>query len=181
PTRCTSRPMWCPRRWPKPVCCSVPWKTSIRSSGRGRRVPREGQGATGPPSTPVPPPTPVPPRGPTRHDAIGLLHPSTISPAMTTPKRAKTLRPGWTALGGLALGATVLAACSSSPAAHPSAQGPGTTTSSTTTAPPAPPTCPLTGQPVPGGGAVPARPALAVKVDNYPDARPQSGLDKADV
>jgi hypothetical protein len=34
---------------------------------------------------------------------------------------------------------------------------------------------------VPGGGAVPQRPALAVKVDNYPDARPQSGLDKADV
>jgi hypothetical protein len=34
---------------------------------------------------------------------------------------------------------------------------------------------------VPGGGAAPARPALAVKVDNYPDARPQSGLDKADV
>jgi hypothetical protein len=28
---------------------------------------------------------------------------------------------------------------------------------------------------------VPPRPALAVKVDNYPDARPQSGLDKADV
>jgi hypothetical protein len=34
---------------------------------------------------------------------------------------------------------------------------------------------------VPGGAAVPARPALAVKVDNYPTARPQSGLDKADV
>jgi hypothetical protein len=28
---------------------------------------------------------------------------------------------------------------------------------------------------------VPKRPALAIKVDNYPDARPQSGLDKADV
>ena len=41
--------------------------------------------------------------------------------------------------------------------------------------------CPLTGAPVPGGGPVPARTALAVKVDNYPDARPQSGLDKADI
>jgi hypothetical protein len=41
--------------------------------------------------------------------------------------------------------------------------------------------CPLTGAPVPGGGPVPQRPALAVKVDNYPAARPQSGLDKADV
>jgi hypothetical protein len=28
---------------------------------------------------------------------------------------------------------------------------------------------------------VPSRPALAVKIDNYPDARPQSGLDQADV
>jgi len=28
---------------------------------------------------------------------------------------------------------------------------------------------------------VPDRPALAIKVDNYPTARPQSGLDKADV
>ena len=34
---------------------------------------------------------------------------------------------------------------------------------------------------MPGGGAVPARVALAVKVDNYPDARPQSGLDHADI
>ncbi len=40
--------------------------------------------------------------------------------------------------------------------------------------------CPLSGLPAPGG-EVPQRPALAVKVDNYPDARPQSGLDKADV
>ena len=41
-------------------------------------------------------------------------------------------------------------------------------------------TCPLTGTPAPGG-QVPQRPALAMKVDNYPAARPQSGLDKADV
>jgi len=40
--------------------------------------------------------------------------------------------------------------------------------------------CPLTGLPAPGG-VVPARPALAVKVDNYPNARPQSALDQADV
>jgi hypothetical protein len=45
---------------------------------------------------------------------------------------------------------------------------------------PSGPLCPLTGQPAPGGH-VPARPALAIKVDNYPTARPQSGLDKADV
>jgi hypothetical protein len=40
--------------------------------------------------------------------------------------------------------------------------------------------CPLTGLPAPGG-QVPDRPALAVKVDNYPTARPQSALDQADV
>ena len=44
---------------------------------------------------------------------------------------------------------------------------------------PANATCPLTGEPI--SKAVPARPALAVKVDNYPAARPQSGLDKADI
>jgi Protein of unknown function (DUF3048) N-terminal domain/Protein of unknown function (DUF3048) C-terminal domain len=52
----------------------------------------------------------------------------------------------------------------------------------TSTAPTSPsgPTCPLTGEPAPGG-QVPQRPAVAVKIDNYPTARPQSGLDKADV
>jgi hypothetical protein len=41
--------------------------------------------------------------------------------------------------------------------------------------------CPLTGQPAPGGH-VPQRPALAVKVGNEPSgARPQSGLDSADI
>lgn len=42
------------------------------------------------------------------------------------------------------------------------------------------PDCPLTGAPAPRG-SVPQRPALAIKVDNVPQARPQSGLDKADV
>lgn len=41
-------------------------------------------------------------------------------------------------------------------------------------------TCPLSGLSAPGG-SVPPRPALAIKVDNYPQARPQAGLDKADV
>jgi hypothetical protein len=31
------------------------------------------------------------------------------------------------------------------------------------------------------GGVIPARPALAVKVDNYPTARPQTGLTAADI
>jgi hypothetical protein len=50
---------------------------------------------------------------------------------------------------------------------------------STTAAATGPP-CPLTGVAA-AGGSVPQRPALAVKVDNYPAARPQSGLDKADI
>jgi hypothetical protein len=79
------------------------------------------------------------------------------------------------ALAGLS--GVVLGACTS--AAQPSASP--TTTPNTTQAASVDPTCPLTGTPVPGGGAVPRRPALAVKVDNYPNARPQSGLDKADV
>ncbi|HZD79863.1 MAG TPA: DUF3048 domain-containing protein [Actinomycetota bacterium] len=45
---------------------------------------------------------------------------------------------------------------------------------------PPPPDCPLTGRPAPHG-AIPDRPALAVKVENLPEARPQSGLDRADV
>ncbi len=48
----------------------------------------------------------------------------------------------------------------------------------TTTAPP--PACPLTGTPAPGG-TVPARPALGVKIGNYPDDRPSSGLNQADI
>jgi hypothetical protein len=41
-------------------------------------------------------------------------------------------------------------------------------------------TCPLTGVPAPGG-KIPQRPVLAVKVGNDPAARPQSGLQDADV
>lgn len=48
----------------------------------------------------------------------------------------------------------------------------------TTTVPPKP--SPLTGQPQPDAAAL-ARPALVVKIDNAPEARPQSGIDKADV
>lgn len=41
--------------------------------------------------------------------------------------------------------------------------------------------CPLTGLPAPGG-SVPHRPALLVKIGNEPDgARPQSGLNEADI
>lgn len=42
------------------------------------------------------------------------------------------------------------------------------------------PTCPLTGLPAPHD-EIPARPALAVKVENAPEARPQASLDEADI
>ena len=41
-------------------------------------------------------------------------------------------------------------------------------------------TCPLTGEPVPGS-EVPDRPALAIKIENAPEARPQAALNEADV
>jgi hypothetical protein len=41
------------------------------------------------------------------------------------------------------------------------------------------PTCPLTGEPP--RGAVPERPALAIKVENAPESRPQAALNQADV
>jgi len=45
---------------------------------------------------------------------------------------------------------------------------------------PATATCPLTDLPAPGG-VVPQRPAIAIKVGNDPGARPQSGLNEADI
>ncbi len=91
-------------------------------------------------------------------------------PAMS--KRATRAR---RVLAPLALAAVGLAACST-----PTTHKPRHSATEPTTAAPAAPACPLTGQPSPSG-SVPQRPALAVKVDNYSAARPQSGLDKADI
>ncbi len=55
----------------------------------------------------------------------------------------------------------------------PNIPGPSTTTAQG-------PVCPLTGLPAPAGG-VPQRPALVVKIDDYPAARPQTGLNQADI
>jgi len=46
---------------------------------------------------------------------------------------------------------------------------------------PEPDPCPLTGVAPAGEKPVPTRPALAVKVENAPEARPQVGLDHADI
>lgn len=81
-------------------------------------------------------------------------------------------------LGAALLASLLLAACGSKGATP-------TTRATTTTTMRAVGLCPLTGTPAPGG--VPNRPAIAVKVDNYglgpapAEARPQSGLDYADV
>lgn len=76
-------------------------------------------------------------------------------------------------LMGLALSATT--ACGPEAAPEPAATG-GTPTAST---PPPPVLWPLTG--VDSAGADVDRPALAVKVENSVAARPQTGLDAADV
>jgi hypothetical protein len=66
------------------------------------------------------------------------------------------------------------------------ASGPTTTVTATTTTTTAPahakhgPTCPLTGT-VPGDKAALHRSAVAVKIENLPAARPQYGLNQADI
>jgi Protein of unknown function (DUF3048) N-terminal domain/Protein of unknown function (DUF3048) C-terminal domain len=99
--------------------------------------------------------------------------------ASTALHRSRARRPlVWGVFGAIGLAGLLLGACSSPghKDAAPKPKAKATTTSST--APP--PACPLTGQPAPGG-SIPQRPALAVKIDNYPAARPQSGMDKADI
>src|SRR6266542_4085608 len=61
----------------------------------------------------------------------------------------------------------------------PSAGGNHSGNGSGTTTPPPPPECPLSG--LNPKSTVPSRPALAVKVENLPAARPQTGLSWADI
>ncbi|HUY62960.1 MAG TPA: DUF3048 domain-containing protein [Acidimicrobiales bacterium] len=82
-------------------------------------------------------------------------------------------------MAGVALGAAGVALALSARHGSPGVNSTSTAPPVTSVAVSGPP-CPLTGAPAPGG-EVPLRPALAVKVDNYPTARPQSGLDQADV
>jgi hypothetical protein len=70
--------------------------------------------------------------------------------------------------------ALVMSGCS-----HKTTAGKPATSSSAPAASAAPPVCPLTGQPAPGG-TIPNRPALAIKVENSPESRPPTGLDTAD-
>lgn len=77
----------------------------------------------------------------------------------------------------LALGAALVLASCSAAQRPPTRLRPTTTEAPSTTAAP---TSPLTGLP-PANPATLSRPAVIVKVDNAPEARPQSGLDQADV
>jgi Protein of unknown function (DUF3048) N-terminal domain/Protein of unknown function (DUF3048) C-terminal domain len=75
----------------------------------------------------------------------------------------------------------VLAGCSSAAITPRAAPPKASTTTTAAASSESAALCPLTGAPVPGGGAVPQRAALAVKITNYPTGRPQTGLQKADV
>ena len=92
--------------------------------------------------------------------------------------RTRTRRPlAWGVLASVGVAGLVLSACSSGPA-HKAALKHDPPSTTTTAAPK--PTCPLSGL-TPPNGTVPNRPAMAVKIDNYPNGRPQAGLDKADI
>ncbi len=85
------------------------------------------------------------------------------------------------ALGAAAMG-TILASLAGCSTGHATATpaAPTTTVAAATQGPAPPKLCPLTGTPAPGG-AVPDHPAVAVKVENLPFARPQYGVDAADL
>jgi hypothetical protein len=72
------------------------------------------------------------------------------------------------------------AAAHAAPAAPPASTTTTVEPSTTTTTAPPPPTYPLTGRPVTDVGKA-ARAAVAVKIDNIVDARPQAGIGAADV
>ena len=78
--------------------------------------------------------------------------------------------------------AVVVAACGGGSDSAEKPKRTTTTSSSTTptTTAPAVPVAPLTGLPDPGGQSL-TRPLLSVKIENSPEARPQTGLDVADV
>jgi hypothetical protein len=94
------------------------------------------------------------------------------------------VRPGARRVPAVLVSAAVLAVLSGCGHAKPKALPPPSTT--TTTAAPTTttarhvPVCPLTGAPAPAG-KIPQRAAVAVKVENLPQARPQYGLDQADI
>jgi Protein of unknown function (DUF3048) N-terminal domain/Protein of unknown function (DUF3048) C-terminal domain len=86
--------------------------------------------------------------------------------------RAGRVRSGLRVYAAVALAVVAFAGCSGGD------QRPAAPAAPTTSAPPA--VFPLTGQPT-GGDAKAARPALSIKIDNTRKARPQAGVNDADV
>jgi hypothetical protein len=85
-----------------------------------------------------------------------------------------------TIIAALLTTAYVLASCGGGSARTAAKRTRKSITTTTATTQPPIPTAPETGLPDPGGQSL-TRPALWVKVENTPDARPQSGLGVADV
>lgn len=87
-------------------------------------------------------------------------------------------RPRFTAVAASIIALSLLAACGggASNAADTSTPGDGSTDSASASGP----VYPLLGTPA-TDPAVASRTALACKIDNHPNARPQSGLNKADI
>ncbi len=110
-------------------------------------------------------------------DASGTGPPVLSRQELRKQSKGGGSRPWWYVLGALAVVAigVVVAVVATQGKKVDAARVPPTTT----TAAPVP-TCPLTGAPAPGG-TVPARPALGIKIGNYPDDRPSSGLNQADI
>jgi hypothetical protein len=100
----------------------------------------------------------------------------TAKAGLSTKQKAIVIAVSVVVLAGVAVG--VVAATSGGKPKHPNSATGGTTT---TVAALSSTACPLTDSPAPGG-VVPDRPALMVKIGNEPEgARPQSGLNEADI
>jgi hypothetical protein len=82
-------------------------------------------------------------------------------------------------VAGVLVLATALAACGGGGDPKKAVKKTTTTSSTSTTTTVKIPIAPLTGALDPGGAAA-TRPALEIKVENTPDARPQAGIDQAD-
>src|SRR5664280_3756903 len=109
----------------------------------------------------------------------GAADPSVLSRQDLQKKKGGNPRTWWYVIGGVAV--LVIGVVVAVIATQGNKSTAAKVTPTTTTGAPAPvATCPLTGAPAPRG-TVPARPALAVKIGNYPDDLPSSGLNQADV
>src|SRR5664280_1429725 len=110
----------------------------------------------------------------------GAADPSVLSRQDLQKKKGGNPRTWWYVIGGVAVLVIGVVVAVIATQGNKSTAAKVTPTTTTTGAPAPVATCPLTGAPAPGG-TVPARPALAIKIGNYPDDRPSSGLNQADV